>query len=872
MGSWMKAEEARAFKCLLALALMYAIMAFAAYTVVHMSYVRPLPEDASPARFSEGRVLSHLRRLTVDIDGRQEGRPGLEEAAQYIKGELEAIKNRSGPEYRVEVDEALVSGSFNMIFLRHSISLAYRGHKNILLRIASNSSNDDDPSVLLNGHFDSPVGSTGAGDCGSCVASMLELARLVVDSNWIPPKPIIFLFNGAEELFLLGSHGFVKTHKWRDTVGAFINLEASGTGGLDLVCQSGPGSWPASIYVQAAKYPMANSVAQDVFGVIPGDTDFRILAEDYSNIPGLDIIFVLGGYYYHTSYDTIERLLPGSIQARGENIIRLLDAFASSAKLLDAKQRKLEDFATKNSDDRAVYFDYLSLFMIFYSRKTALLLHNLPAVIFLFMPLLLQYPNITLHSWLAAFFALIKGMLIHATSIILAIILPVVFSVLRLLLSSHAMSWFARPYLAFLTFIPSALMGLFIPRVIWRSLPVSQKAASDKLPIEVLSDETFFWGAFGLYAFMTVAYLQAGLEGGYLTYVLSSSMLISWFFFRLTKKHFGDQSFKSLAGYVIPSIPCVTYSVYFGGFFVQFVIEKMGMMGSLPPPFGFFVPDAIVAAIVGVVTGWCMGPILPLISRWLARPLILRCLLQLSVLGLAISSQFFPYSTAAPKRVVLQHTVRHADANKIVDSSFEFSVVDANSLTFLFKNSPEAAKILNIGSDFSFKADHHSTKCSWVALFPVAFLFSGSLKFPAPRDDVYEQYNYLPYLSVDESASLSTTRSRRVHLDLNLGSLKEVWVTVLNITGPLSNWSFADNKLPAPESMDSGPPSYICRLSGRSHEKWTFWLEANSSEALRVDLAVLDQHIFNDTRKLKGLFPTWVDTTTFSSFLSTYYF
>ena len=27
-------------------------------------------------------------------------------------------------------------------------------------------------------------------------------------------------------------------------------------------------------------------------------------------------------------------------------------------------------------------------------------------------------------------------------------------------------------------------------------------------------------------------------------------------------------------------------------------------------------------------------------------------------------------------------------------------------------------------------------------------------------------------------------------------SLEEIWVTVLNITGPLSSWSFADNKLP----------------------------------------------------------------------------
>lgn len=30
----------------------------------------------------------------------------------------------------------------------------------------------------------------------------------------------------------------------------------------DLVCQSGPGSWPSNVYAEAAIYPMANSAAQ----------------------------------------------------------------------------------------------------------------------------------------------------------------------------------------------------------------------------------------------------------------------------------------------------------------------------------------------------------------------------------------------------------------------------------------------------------------------------------------------------------------------------------------------------------------------------------------------------------------------------------
>ena len=76
-----------------------------------------------------------------------------------------------------------MNGSFNMIFLRHRISSAYR--------------KDDDPTVLINGNFDSPSGSPGADDCGSCVAPMLEVLCLIIDSGWVPPHPIVFLLNGG---------------------------------------------------------------------------------------------------------------------------------------------------------------------------------------------------------------------------------------------------------------------------------------------------------------------------------------------------------------------------------------------------------------------------------------------------------------------------------------------------------------------------------------------------------------------------------------------------------------------------------------------------------------------------------------------------
>uniref|UniRef100_A0A2C9UTR3 Uncharacterized protein n=1 Tax=Manihot esculenta TaxID=3983 RepID=A0A2C9UTR3_MANES len=768
------------FKFLFSLAIMYAIMSALVYSIVHMKFIKPLAIDAPLDRFSEARAVEHVRVLVQD--GRQEGRPGLREAAKYIKAQLELIEDRAGSNIRIEIEESVVNGSFNMVFLGHSISLG----------MSSKDSKDADSSVLINGHFDSPLGSPGAGDCGTCVASMLELARLIVDSGWIPPRPIIFLFNGAEELFMLGAHGFMKTYKWRDSIGASINVEASGTGGLDLVCQSGPGAWPSLIYAQAAIYPMAHSAAQDVFPVIPGDTDYRMFSQDYGSIPSLDIIFLLGGYYYHTSYDTLDKLLPGSMQARGDNLLSILKAFTNSSKLRTAQEREaLRASSDDYRDEQAVFFDYLSWFMIFYSRRVAVVLHSIPIAIFLLMPFLLHFLELGLRSWFAMFCDFVKGLLLHAAGIILAIVFPVIFSIMRLFFSSCAMNWFAHPYLAFMMFIPCSLVAF---------------------------------------------------------------MLLAWISFNAYIKSYHHQSLWSTVIYVVPLIPCILYSVYFGGFLVQFLIEKM------------------VAAIIGVVTGWCVGPLIPICGRWLARSSIIQFLLHISVLALALSSQFFPYSNTAPKRVVFQHTVVTTDANRILDSSYDFSIVDSNSLLFVFKYAPEVAKDLHVGTDFSFKTANMSHRETWMALFPVSHLFSRSLKFPASSDDIIKEYRYFPHLSNYKPHTISSKGSRKVYLELSLGDLKEVWVAVLNITGPLSSWSLADNVLPAPEAIDGGPPSYICRLSGASDDKWTFWLEASNSSDVRVELAVIDQFLIDGAKNLRGLFPDWVDVTAYASFMSSYVF
>ncbi|KAG9147643.1 hypothetical protein Leryth_015725 [Lithospermum erythrorhizon] len=349
-------------------------------------------------------------------------------------------------------------------------------------------------------------------------------------------------------------------------------------------------------------------------------------------------------------------------------------------------------------------------------------------------------------------------------------------------------------------------------------------------------------------------------------------MIIAWILYRHSVKAFGQHSLRSAACYVFPLIPSLMYAAYFGGFLIAFLSEKMGATGSHPPPYGLFIPDMIVAVSIGAASGWCVGPLLPVVGRWLTKNPILQFLLHSSIIAMALSAQFFPYSTEAPKRVILQHTVFVADGGQILESSYDFSVVDSNSLIFVFKNAPDVAKELDVNPELSLDDFNQSHVENWVGIYPISILFSRSLKFPASSEKVLQKYKYLPHLSTVKQIDNSGGQLRRTYLELSLGSLQEVWVAVLNVTGPLSSWSFADEMLPAPEVVGHGPASYICRLSGASHENWTFWLEANSSEAIRVELAVVEQHLTEPVTKLKGLFPSWMDVTAYASFRSTHFF
>lgn len=142
--------------------------------------------------------------------------------------------------------------------------------------------------LLINSHFDTVPISPGAGDSATMVVVMMEMLRVMAMSPTTFEHGVVFLFNGAEEMGLQGSHMFITQHRWAADVRAVLNMDSAGIGGRDLLFQTSANNyWMLKYYKENALHPLATVLFNELFDskIIPSDTDFRIF-RDYGHLPG----------------------------------------------------------------------------------------------------------------------------------------------------------------------------------------------------------------------------------------------------------------------------------------------------------------------------------------------------------------------------------------------------------------------------------------------------------------------------------------------------------------------------------------------------------------------------------------------------------
>jgi hypothetical protein len=258
-------------------------------------------------------------------------------------------------------------------------------------------------------------------------------------------------------------------HPWFRDVAAFINLDASGPSGRQLLLQVAPGRDDLlETYAACVPHVHGTVLAEEIFQMLPFDTDYHI----YRNLglQGLDLAPYGDSYAYHTALDRTERVSRRTLQESGENILALLRGLKALSLPQHQEVRR-----------RPTYYDLLGLVMVRYSAGAAQTAGFLVATLALILV-----------SWRRAFGTLALGAASVGTSVLFALLAPILAGIL-VVFSGRAMFWFARPWMALGVYGVFAAVGVFSGHSLVWALADRRGLAADVVVLAVRRGLVVFW-------------------------------------------------------------------------------------------------------------------------------------------------------------------------------------------------------------------------------------------------------------------------------------------------------------------------------------------------------------------------------------------
>ncbi|KAJ3385353.1 hypothetical protein HDU80_000695 [Chytriomyces hyalinus] len=560
----------------------------AALLATRIAFALPEPvthTDPHNLAFSEAIARTHVSALAEDIGLRLVGSRGEKRAQEYIESALDTIRRDAVSGMQFDVDVQVAHGSHRFDFMHEIVMKDYVNVTNVVARVSCGPECDKN-AILVNAHYDSQMGTPGACDDATPIAVMLELARIVSKRD---PKTLrnslILLFNGAEESLQDGSHAFSKFHPWARTVRSFVNLEAMGNSGKEILFQANSMQL-VEAYGASVPRPHGAVSSNDLFktGLILSDTDYRQFVE-YGAMVGVDMAIYQNSYLYHTMQDTAENIEPGLLQHMGENTLAVVEHLLTKAEIETFKEGR--DF---------VYFDLFDKFFFVISTNIANRIYAVLIVVSfleLIRPYLLAATSTvpTLHQNPKRSITLyLKTSGFMVCSFLAAIIVPAVVGAFTQYLLQKPLLYYRAEWHAFLIFLPASLAGIFACHKFARFV-----SPPHPLDTPTAVERRIFTATFTVNTLIILILTSAGLGSGFIFALNQASHLLALMVDRLLNRT-ANKSIPSpihpLAYAVAAFLPAYV-AVAFSWNFLMLFVPLAGRMG----------PDAPVDIIVGVLIG-----------------------------------------------------------------------------------------------------------------------------------------------------------------------------------------------------------------------------------------------------------------------------
>ncbi|XP_073847635.1 endoplasmic reticulum metallopeptidase 1-like [Musca autumnalis] len=583
-------------------------------------------------------------------------------AVQFLLNEIEKIKSSSRQElYDIDVDVQYSAGDFEL----WGMATSYHNVSNVIVKLAPKTTKSES-YLLVNSHFDSEVGTPAAADAGVMIVVMLEVLRVISSSEKELKNPIVFLFNGAEESKLQGSHGFITQHKWAPYCKALINLDSTGSGGKEVLFQTGPNHpWLIKYYKKSARHPFATTLAEELFqnNFVPSDTDFRIF-RDHRGVPGLDMAHALNGYIYHTKYDNFRNLERGTYQTTGDNVLALTWALANAEELTHPEE---------HAEGHVVFYDFLGWFMVAYTETTGTIVNGTTsccAIIFIFLHVVLMSGKDDKEETKPFYMQYLGIIIAQLVNVVVAAGLTIVIAVIVDALSI-TQSWYSQTSLIFgLYFCPMFFVLAMGPGLYIYWTKNKNTMHLDNIIISFMHAHCL------ILAVICIIMTGLGVRSAFFVMIAvffyTISVVINLSLSKITKKKY------YFIVHCICQIMPFWFYTYMAFLFLTFFIPMQGRDGPTSKP------ELLLSAFCVLCTMHFGGFIMPIMNKFKKSKTITSIFAVLCVVFviLAATPVGFPYTKDVhPQRFYVLHTERiiHDNTGMVIKNDTGFYVQPVDS-------------------------------------------------------------------------------------------------------------------------------------------------------------------------------------------------